>query len=759
MDCPDCALTIQKDIAKLPGVIWVNVDFMSGILTAETSNQEALEIERAVKKIGYDARADSGSSLKKAALFVPDMDCPDEEKTIRAALAEMDHIADLQFNLLERKISILYGGAISPVINAIRKHGFDCQVIDPANNKRPATSSSLKSWSVAVSATLIAIGGALYYLDISGLMFKSIILAGAVIGGWRIAYKGIMAGRKLRLDMNFLMSAAVIGAMIIGQWLEAGAVIVLFSLAQLLESYSLDRSRKAIRALMDLSPKTVRIKFEDREATVPIDEINIGDIAIVKPGEQIPVDGRILSGSSLVNQANITGESMPVSKAVGDLVFGGTMNGDGALEIETIHAPGDNTLDKITHLIEEAQSRRAPSQGFVDRFSAIYTPTVVGLALLLAIIPPLIMGADWFEWIYRALTLLVIACPCALVISTPVTIVSALAAAARNGVLIKGGAYIENLHGVKAAAFDKTGTITQGRPTVIDVVPLNQMSESELVRIAASIEKRSQHPIGAALIDYAEKSKIELRNTSDFKAISGRGASGILDGTLVFAGNYSLFEEMGISDETVAARLERMESESRTVILIGTTEKILGLISLADEIRPRSAEAISQLRSNGVGHIAMLTGDNDKTAQAVGLKIKADEIYSALLPEMKVEAIEILKRKYGSVVMVGDGVNDAPALASSTIGIAMGAAGSDVALETADIALMSDDLMKIPWAFRLSGKARRIIIANIVMAIGIKAIFIVLAGLGLATLWMAVFADMGVSLLVILNGLRALRVN
>jgi Cd2+/Zn2+-exporting ATPase len=448
-----------------------------------------------------------------------------------------------------------------------------------------------------------------------------------------------------------------------------------------------------------------------------------------------------------------------MDKTAGDTVYAATINGEGALEIETGHVAGDSTLDRIVRLVEEAQAQRAPSQSFVDKFAAIYTPSVVGIASLLAVVPPLLLGGAWSDWIYRSLALLVIACPCALVISTPVTIVSALAGAARNGVLIKGGAYLEGLHKIRAIAFDKTGTITKGIPAVREIIALDAADKDKVISLAASLESRSEHPIAAAIVRYAEKSGINIAAPSEFRSIPGRGAQGILNGERIYLGNHALIEDLGVCDKAIDEKLSILENESQSAVLVATEEKVLGIIAIADEIRPDSASAVSELRKRGVRSIAMLTGDNRGTAEAVGDEVGIKEIYAELLPEQKVEAIRTMKSESGSVVMVGDGINDAPALASSTIGIAMGAAGSDIALETADIALMSDEPAKIPWAYRLSKKAYGIITANIALAITIKAIFVILAVMGLATLWMAVFADMGVSLMVIINGMRALSVD
>jgi len=696
MDCPDCASTIEKNLLSANGVSNISVDFMSGNLEVSGDEPSATEIEKKVKSMGY-----------------------------RIASRPWENSVQLTGNRVR-------GGAIFPV---------------------------WKIWSLAISTLLILSGGTLSYYDLNLLISRPLILSGMIVGGWQIAYKGLMAARRLRLDMNFLMAVAVIGAAIIGEWSEAGAVVILFALAQLLESFSLQRSRKAIGRLMDLSPRSATVLKDGQMLTVAVDEISTGDIVFARPGEKIAVDGNILKGNSSVNQATITGESLPVDKGPGDVVFAGTINCEGAIEVETTHAPGDTTLDHIIRLVEEAQTKRAPSQNFVDKFSAYYTPAVVGIAILLAIIPPLALNAAWTEWIYRALALLVISCPCALVISTPVTIVSALANAARNGVLIKGGAFLENACTVPAMAFDKTGTITTGKSAVDNVVALDGYDHDELLKIAASVETHSEHPIAKAILRYADAKGISYGPPTNFKSVPGQGAIADLDGQKYYLGNRALFSSLGLIDAGVDTALKESGNQSSTAVLVGSSSNVMGLLTLADELRPDSVEAIDRLRKEGIKHIVLLTGDNRFTAESVGGLVGADEIHAELLPQEKADTVRKLGAQFGGVIMVGDGVNDAPALASATIGIAMGAIGSDAALETADIALMADELKKLPWLLRLSRKARRIIIQNITISIIVKFIFVILASAGAATLWMAVFADMGISLLVIFNGMRTLRID
>jgi len=756
MDCPDCALTIEKEVKAQPGVRSAKVDYLGGEMIVDGENMDIAKIEKRVRSLGYGVARSEETGWKKTPLFVPDMDCADEEKIIRRALNSVEGVRSIEFDLIRRRVIIGHETTSASLLEAIEREGFKAMVAETGRRIAESPIPRDQVRNVAMSAALVAAGAIIELFGGPELAVKAVILAGTLVGGWRIGHKGLLAARRLRLDMNFLMSSAVIGAMVIDQWLEAGTVIVLFAIAQLLEAFSLDRSRRAITSLMDLTPRTARVVRNGKEISIPVDEVTPGEKVLVQPGEKIPVDGRIVSGSSSVNQAAITGESMPVSVGPEGMVYAGTINGEGALDVETIYVAGDTTIDRIIQLVEEARSARAPSQGFVDRFSRVYTPAVVATAIIVAVFPPLFSGLQWSDWIYRALALLVIACPCALVISTPVTIVSALTAAARNGVLIKGGVYLENLHRAKAAAFDKTGTITRGIPGVRNIMPADNIDARELLRIAASIENRSEHPIAAAILDYAARTGIALSTVDNYQSIPGKGARGSLSGTIYFVGKGSLFEEMGIAGGRIRDGLDRIENEAQTAVLVGTEASVLGIIAISDEIRPDSSATVAELKELGVERVIMLTGDNQRTAEAIGRAAGIDDIRSDLLPGQKVEAIKKIKGENGTVIMVGDGINDAPAMAAADIGIAMGAIGSDAALETADIALMSDEPSKIPWAFRLSKKSYRIIVENISMAIGIKAVFVVLAVMGLATLWMAVFADMGVSLLVIVNGMRAL---
>jgi Zn2+/Cd2+-exporting ATPase len=588
------------------------------------------------------------------------------------------------------------------------------------------------------------------------LLYSVAILAGV----WLVLPKAISAIRRLRPDMNLLMTIAVVGAVAIGEWLEAAMVAFLFSLSLLLESWSVARARRAIGALLNLAPTTARVRGADgSETSLAPQDVPIGATLIVKPGERVPLDGRVLAGLSHVNQAPVTGESRPVEKCSGDEVFAGTINGDGALTVETTKDAGHTTLANIIRMVGEAHSRRAPSEQWVEKFARIYTPLVMLLALAVLVVPPIFFGQPWTASIYNALVLLVIACPCALVIATPVSIVAALTAAARAGVLIKGGLFVEAPARLRAIAFDKTGTLTEGQPTVVEMVPLAEHDERELLERAAALESRSEHPLATAILTHAAGQGVSPAPADDFQVLRGKGATASFQGRTFWLGSHRYLHERDQETEAVHARLEQMSAEGRTVVVVGNEDHVCGLIALADAVRPESRAALDELRQLGIERLVMLTGDNYATAEAVARQIGIDEFQAELMPADKVEGIAKLTHQFNTVAMVGDGVNDAPALARATVGIAMGAAGSDAAIETADIALMSDDLGKLAWLVRHSRRTLRIIRQNIVFALAIKALFVVLTFAGLASLWAAIAADTGASLLVILNSLRLLNIH
>ena len=578
-------------------------------------------------------------------------------------------------------------------------------------------------------------------------------------GVWTVLPKAWIALNRLRPDMNLLMVIAVIGAVSIGQWLEAATVAFLFALSVALEAWSVGRARRAVAALMALTPPEARLLHPDgREELVPPDRVPVGARFRVRPGDRIPLDGRITEGLGSVDQSPVTGESVPVPKSPGAEVFAGTINGEGALTVESTKPASDTTLARITRMVGDAQSKRAPSEQWVETFAKFYTPAVMVMALAVLLVPPLALGGAWSEWLYRALVLLVIACPCALVISTPVSIVAALAAAAKNGVLIKGGVFVEAPARLKAIAMDKTGTLTLGRPKVVEAIPLNGHSEAELLERAAALETQSSHPLAHAILAYAKEKGVEVKPADDYRIFAGKGAAGKIGGTEYWLGSHRYLEERRQETPEIHERLEALSAAGRAIVVVGNDRHVCGFIALADTVRPEAKQAVADLRTAGIEHIVMLSGDNRGTADAIARETGVDEVYAELLPEDKVAKIEALVAEYGNVAMIGDGVNDAPAMGRATIGIAMGAIGTDAAIETADIALMSDDLSKLAWLVRHSRRALSIIRQNIAFALGVKVVFVVLTLFGYSSMWTAVAADSGATLVVVFNALRLLNV-
>ncbi len=706
---------------------------------------------------------------KTLSLKIPEMDCPEESQLLKKKLTGLKGVNRLDTFLLSKELRVDYDERLlskDDIIKAVEETGMSATMTDvgtPAVRKEELERGKKRQLIFTSLSGLLAVSGLLLSLKgLPGDVTIPLYLGAMLIGGLRIALKGLRAARALDLDMNFLMTVAVIGAAAIGEWGEGAMVIFLFSLAQLLESYSLDRARNALRSLMDLSPQEALVRRDGRETLLPVEEVRLGDTVVVRPSERVPLDGVVTDGYSHVNQAPITGESTPVKKYVGQEVFAGTINKEGALEFRVTHIAKDTTLARIIHRVEECQSQRAPFQSFVERFARVYTPAVIALAFLVAIVPPLLTDSAFIPWIYKGLVLLVISCPCALVIATPVSLLSGITCAARNGVLIKGGVHLEEAGRIKAIAFDKTGTLTKGAPEVVDVLPLstNSLSHDRFLGIAAAIELRSEHHLGGAILRRAREDGIEPLEATGFQAIPGKGASALVEGRKYYIGNTKLFRDfLGIPISPVEATLSGLQTQGKTVMLVGGADGLLGIITVADDIRRSGVEALPKLKHNGIEKILMLTGDNDGTAKTIASRLAVDEYFAELSPEDKVTAVRECIKRYGKTAMVGDGVNDAPAMAAATLGIAMGTAGTDTALETADIALMSDDLSKLPFALALSRRTLRVIKENIAFALIIKAVFLILIAPGWTTLWMAVGADMGASLLVIFNGLRLLRYN
>jgi Cd2+/Zn2+-exporting ATPase len=687
------------------------------------------------------------------------MDCREEVAILERRLKPLPGLEDLVPDLVGQRLRVRYDAAklsTSAIVEAVAETGMRAWL----EHERPVghtAAATARQALVVVSGVALAAGLLLEFLDFPVLLVRSIFLACILTGGIYTARRAWAATRVMSLDINVLMLVAVIGAMIIGEWSEGATVTFLFAFAQILEARSMDRARNAIRALMELTPPEAVVRRNGHEARVRVDDVRVGEILLVRPGEKIPLDGVVVAGSSPVNQAPITGESLPVEKMAGDEVFGGTINGYGGLDVRVTHLRQDTTLARIIALVEIAQAERAPSQAFVERFARYYTPAVIAIAIVIAVVPPLAMAQPFGTWFYRALVLLVISCPCALVISTPISVVSAIAAAARKGVLIKGGVHLERSGGVRCVAFDKTGTLTRGLPHVVEVIPLNETAIDEILEIAAGLEARSEHPVGRAIFARAVESGVALPESAEFQSIPGRGAEAVVRGQHALVGNHRLIEERGLCNAAIHSTLDSLAASGRTAVLVARGGRPLGIIALADRPRESARDAIAMLRRLGVERVVMLTGDNQASADALARELGVDEVLAELLPHDKVRAVQKLREGYGTVAMIGDGVNDAPALAAADIGIAMGVAGTDVALETADIALMADELLKIPFAIRLGRATLRNIQMNVTLSLGLKAIFLVLAIAGSATLWMAVVADMGASLLVIANGMRLLR--
>ncbi|MDL9999872.1 heavy metal translocating P-type ATPase [Variovorax sp. J22P240] len=693
------------------------------------------------------------------------MDCSAEESEIRRAVEPIAGIRGLHFQLGQRTLRIDGSAdAVPRALGAIRKAGFEPEAIsatslasvDDGHGHEHGSGSGYGRLATALGLAIVAEGVSFFEPDTLAWKAAGMGVAAAAIGlaGLETYTKGLMALRHARLNINALMSVAVTGAFLIGQWPEAAMVMALYAIAELIEARAVDRARNAIKGLIDLAPADAEVMQADGSwARVQATGIPLDAIARIKPGERVALDGIITKGNSTLNEAPVTGESIPVDKGPGDTVFAGTINTIGEIEFRVTAVANDTTLARIIHAVEEAQGTRAPTQRFVDRFAAVYTPAVFAVAVGVAVLPPLFLGWPWLAAIYKALVLLVIACPCALVISTPVTVVSGLASAARRGILIKGGTYLEDARLLKAVALDKTGTITEGKPRLVAFQPWGGADEAEVRRLARGLAARSDHPVSQAIASGLENEAIDV---DDFKALPGRGVEGLIGGQRFVLGNHRLIREREQAEPRLEVELAAHESQGRTVTLLANDSGVQGLFAVADTIKPSSIEAIAELQRLGVASV-MLTGDNDATAQAVAREAGIGDARGGLLPEDKLTAIKEMRQRYGATAMTGDGINDAPALAQADIGFAMGAAGSDTAMEAADVVIMNDNLGRIAETIRLSRRTHAVLWQNIGLALAIKAVFFVLAVFGAATMWMAVFADMGASLLVVGNGLRLLR--
>jgi Cd2+/Zn2+-exporting ATPase len=735
-------------------------------------------------------------------LSVPDMDCPSCAGKVEKALAGTEGVEGYETHPTTGTVVVTYGAGTTEadVVAAIEGVGYEVVLEERGGEGEEGVWRSARGLKTAVSTVLLAAGLVIEFAltssnaEVAALVGEPIFvsdalfLAAVAFGGQEILRGGYHSARSLSLDIDFLMTVAILGALtaslVFGEalYFEAATLAALFSIAELLETASMDRARGSLRELMDLSPDEATVKRDGGTETVGVEEVGVGDTVVVKPGEKIPMDGDVVEGSSAVNQAPITGESVPVDKTVGDEVYAGTVNEGGYLEVEVTSESGDNTLSRIVKMVEDAGSKKTERERFVERFASYYTPVVVGFAVVVTLAGPSVLGATWSESVVYGLTLLVLACPCAFVISTPVSVVSGVTSAAKNGVLIKGGSHLESMGEVDAVAFDKTGTVTKGELTVTDVVPLNGNSEDDVLRCARGLEKRSEHPIGEAILEEAEDAGAPERAVEGFESITGKGVRADLDGETHYAGKPSLFAELGFDLSHVHATTDggsvarktrsicerndcldllsetvpKLQSEGKTVVLVGTEDEIEGVIAVADEVRPEAKEAVSRLKRLGVERTVMLTGDNERTAEAVAEQVGIDEYRAGLLPDEKVEAVEALVAEHdGGVAMVGDGINDAPAMARATVGVAMGAAGTDTALETADIALMSDDLSKLPYLYGLARDANTVIRQNIGASLAVKAGLALAVPFGVVPIWLAVLAgDVGMTVGVTGNAMR-----
>ncbi|EMA45708.1 zinc-transporting ATPase [Halococcus morrhuae DSM 1307] len=812
MDCPSCAGKVERSVRKLDGIQDVDPQVTIGTLTVafgdDSTSREA--ITDRIEKAGY-AVEESGTTTTK--LSVPDMDCPSCAGKVENALDRLTGVSSYETQPTTGTVIVTYDATTtgeSEVVVAIESAGYT--VTDTASEESSAdgTDSNDSIWTSSRAIKTWISGG---FLGL-GLLFEFILttqnaavgtvlgselfvadvlfLVGVAFGGQEILRNGYYSARNLNLDIDFLMSIAILGALVaslaFGEalYFEAATLAFLFSVAELLERSSMDQARNSLQELMDLSPDEATVKRDDGdEETIPVDEVSVGEVVVVRPGEKIPMDGDVVDGESAVNQAPITGESVPVDKTTGDEVYAGTINEEGYLEIQVTSGAADNTLSRIVAMVEDAQSNKTEREQFVERFSAWYTPVVVAFAVLVTLGSPFVLGTTWSTAVVHGLTLLVLACPCAFVISTPVSVVSGITSAADNGVLIKGGNHLEAMGAVDVVAFDKTGTLTKGELTVTDVVSLNGNTEEDVLRCARGLEKRSEHPIGEAIVAEAGSAGVAERDIDGFESITGKGVRAELDGTPHFAGKPGLFDDLGFdlshvhatTDGGVVTQTTRqlcehndcldlleetvpeLQSEGKTVVLVGTEDELEGVVAVADEVRAGAERTVARLDELGVEHTVMLTGDNDRTARAIADAVGVDEHRAELLPDEKVEAIDELVDEYDGVAMVGDGINDAPALATATVGVAMGAAGTDTALETADIALMGDDLAKLPYLYELANDANSVIRQNIVGSLLIKAGLAIAVPFGYVPIWLAVLAgDAGMTVGVTGNAMRLSRI-
>ncbi len=758
MDCPSCALTIEKSLKSMKDIEEVKVHYNTGKMQVSAHDGSAFQfIQKEVENLGYEIEP-LNEKKKMKTYVIEGMDCGACAKSLENHMRNVPSVREVNVHFSTGKMQIDHKNSIEEIKKEVEKAGYKATFVSSPRQTVEKGKHQGESGRLIVSGILIALGFLGSYAGVSDMVTTLLYAAAIVMSGYKPAKSAYYAIKSRSLDMNVLMSIAVVGAALIGEWLEGATIVWLFALGAALQTRSIEQTRQSIRNLMDLAPPEAWVKEEGEVVKKAVEEISVGQIIVVKPGEKIPLDGDITAGQSSVNQAPITGESIPVDKEMGDPVYAGTINENGSLEIRVTKLLEDTTISKIIHLVEEAQEKKAPTEAFVDKFASIYTPIVFIGALLVMVVPPFFGFGSWNEWFYKGLELLVIACPCALVISTPVAIVSAIGNAAKNGVLIKGGTFLETAGHLRAIAFDKTGTLTEGKPAVSTVLPFTVPKE-QLLSIAATLEEYSTHPIAKSIVQYARENSISSLKGEDFKSITGKGVQGVIDGKVYYAGNVKLFSEIGTPFGDSLEQIERLQKEGKTIVIIGTENEVCGVIGVADTIRPSAVSSLNHLQEIGISQVVMLTGDNEGTAKMIASQSGVNRYFAELLPEDKVNAIKQLQQEGYKTAMVGDGINDAPALATADLGIAMGGAGTDTAMETADIVLMADNLEKLPYTIALSQKALSIIKQNIWFSLIVKAIALLFIFPGWLTLWMAVLSDTGAALLVILNSLRLVKVN
>jgi Cd2+/Zn2+-exporting ATPase len=812
MDCPSCASKVEKSVQRLTGVEDVDPQVATGTLTVGYDGEatSAEDVVDAVEGAGYAVESRAGSRTET--FDVPDMDCPSCAGKVETALADVEGVSSLETRPATGTVVVTFDdsrASADDLVAAVEGAGYDVTGSSVAGEStateggRESVWRSARAKKTALSGVFLALGLLVEYAltEVNGVVIAAgplefhaaelLFLAGVAAGGQEILRGGYYSARTFSLDIDFLMSSAILSAVTVSLvatgtslYFEAATLAFLVSVSELLERYSMDRTRDSLQELLELSPDEATVRRESEEVTVPVEEVRVGDVVVVRPGEKIPMDGEVREGESAVDESPITGESVPVDKTPGDEVYAGTVNEGGYLEVDVTSAAGEDTLSQIIGLVEDAQSNRTEHEQFVERFAGYYTPFMVGVAIVVTVVPPLLLGGDWTRWFVAGITMLVLACPCAFVISTPVSVVSGITSAAKNGVLIKGGTYLEAMGEVEAVALDKTGTLTRGELAVTDVVPLNGNDEDDVLRCARGLEERSEHPIGEAIVAHADGASVEGRDVTQFENVTGKGVRAHLDGVPHYAGKPAFFDELGFDLEhahvvgdgaelggevrqlcdrqgclnLVEDTIPRLQSEGKTVVLVGREGELEGLVAVADDIRPEAERAVARLQDLGV-EVVMLTGDNERTARAIAERVGIDDFRAGLLPDEKVAAVEELMDTYDGVAMVGDGINDAPALATATVGVAMGAAGTDTAIETADVALMGDDLSRLPYLYELADAANGVIRQNIYASLGAKALLAVGVPLGYVSVAVAVLVgDAGMTVGVTSNAMRLSRI-